>query len=81
MQQALEAEQQYPTMRAPRTGTYETVRESEDIELQDINILAPKIYKRGTQAKSVAGRKGNIFFFWIIKCIQSKDYDIILSYK
>jgi hypothetical protein len=59
MQQALAVKQQYPTMRALKTGTYETVHEPENIDLTDADASVPSVSVPGSQIKHKTGKEGS----------------------
>jgi hypothetical protein len=57
IQQAFIVKQQYPTMRALRTGTYKTVYEPEDIDLTDADVSMPNVSVPGSQTKHKTGKE------------------------
>ena len=57
LQQAAAKEQQYPVMRAPRTGTYEIVQEPEDVEISDAPAAASGIPEVGEEIVVGTGGK------------------------
>jgi hypothetical protein len=57
MQQTLIVKQQYSTMRALRTGTYETVHEPEDINLIDADASIFSVSIPRSQTKHRTGKE------------------------
>jgi hypothetical protein len=57
MQQALTVKQQYSTMRALRTGTYETVHEPKDIDFTDADVSISSVSVPGSQTKHRTGKE------------------------
>jgi hypothetical protein len=59
IQQTFVIKQQYSTMRALRTGTYETVYKPEDIDLTDTDASMSSVSVPGSQTKHRTGKEEN----------------------